>query len=775
MKKVNLPRKESKIKQALLGLYGIVGVSLSTFGGFKVPFAESHAKEYWRHAVAGIFLVLAIIAGIVSFALYVFDANYFKSQIVAYVKTHNQRDLTLEGDLKVTFFPKLGLDAGKMTVSQQNSSKVFASIADAHFYIAWWPMLLKNLQIESVALDGVHANVIRYKNGSTNFDDLLDIGGNIGQVKFEINSVKIINSSGNYQDEPSGLTFSLHDLNMETGKLTDSSPGEITANFRLESPEPHIDSKVKLSSHLLFELKAGHYEFANFEGQMEGVAAGISNLALTFQGTLNAYPAAERWTIDKFIANAKGKIENRKLDAKLDLAKLKLDKNTLSGSTLVFNATLLQDEENLSTSLELPAFEMTDKKLMSDNIFINFDLFKTGRTLQGKLNSPLNVDFKAMQLQLPNITSKLNGTHPVVSSKLTAAITGNMQAKLSDQNIALELKAKIDDSNFVGLFTLQDFTHPALTVDLDVNTLDLDRYLVADWAKRLQDDVLPFDLSGLKELNLRGKLRCNECKFAKLKTSNVAIDIHAKQAILLIEPISAKLYGGTTQGSFSISAHETPTISFKQRLNNVQLNDMFSDLMPGDAKLTGKGNLAFDLNATLVNMASLRKTLSGNASLALAHGSLAGINMEDTLLLDTARLLEKEGEHSLAAKFTETTAFSELKSTFNINEGKVHSSDFLLKTPLFTSKGEGDFDIESGKLNYQLNTTMASNLKRSSNGEIAELKGITLPMRIIGPYATPTITLDFATASGGSKPKPLKEVVTEAAKPVPTKNKTSAK
>ena len=55
------PPSESSIKRALLGLYGIVGVSVSTFGGFKVPFAESHAKEYWRHALAGIILVLLLI------------------------------------------------------------------------------------------------------------------------------------------------------------------------------------------------------------------------------------------------------------------------------------------------------------------------------------------------------------------------------------------------------------------------------------------------------------------------------------------------------------------------------------------------------------------------------------------------------------------------------------------------------------------------------------------------------------------------------------------
>ena len=253
------PPAASSVKQALLGLYGIVGVSISTFGPFKIPFAESHAKEYWRHALAGIVVVALLISAIVSLAIYMFDANYFKSQIVDYVKVHNQRDLTLEGDIKVTFFPQLGLNSGKMSLSQRNSGKGFASIENARFHIAWWPLLRKQLEIESVTLNGVHANVIRYKNGSTNFDDLLASDGSLSTIKFEIDNIKLKNSSVNLQDETAGIFLALHDLDIETGRLTDSVPGKVTANFRLESTKPRIDTKVKLSSHVLFELKTDHF------------------------------------------------------------------------------------------------------------------------------------------------------------------------------------------------------------------------------------------------------------------------------------------------------------------------------------------------------------------------------------------------------------------------------------------------------------------------------------------------------------------------------------
>ncbi len=756
MKKPIKPPKESRLKQALLGLYGIIGVSVSTFGGFKVPFAESHAKEYWRHALFGIILVLGLIAGIISFAFYIFDANYFKSQMVDYVKTHNQRDLTLDGDIRITFFPRLGLDAGKMSLSQRNSSKNFASIDNAHFYIAWWPLVLKQLQIESVALDGVHANIVRYKNGSSSLDDLLSTEGGMGDIKFEIDSIKLSNSSFNLQDETAGLFVSLHDLSLETGKLSDSIPGNVTANFRLESSKPRIDTRVKLNSHFLFELKTGHLAFANFDAQLEGEAAGISNLAMNIQGSVDSYPAMQRFTADKLLANVKGKLENRKLEAKIDLPRLEYSKNKLSGSTLSASASLLQEDENMTAALEIPAFEASEKKLRSENITASFDLFKSGSTLQGKFNSPLNLDFATQQLTLPAIASSMNGSHSLLSGKLTASLSGNMQANFGEQKANLALKAKIDDSNLTGSIALHNFTQPVYTFDLSFNTLDLDRYLAADWSKRLQDDTLPFDFSGLKNLNMRGKLRSNEFKFAKLKISNLYTEIKAEQSSLLLDLLNARLYSGTASGNLNITANDTPKIALRQKLTGVQLNALLADIIPGEAKLGGRGNLTLDLNATGENMGALRKTINGNASFTLMRGSIAGVNFIESLLAGKSQLGMPNNEHRELAKFTESTAFTELKSSFEIENGKARNNDFLMKSPLFTSKGEGEINLDSGQLSYRLNSTVASTLKRGSSGELAELKGVSIPMGITGHYTTPTISMDFANASGGKLAKAVK-------------------
>ena len=146
------------LKYVLLGLYGVIGMLISVFGPFKLPFAETLAKEHYRYAIGGVLIILLILPVAIGVFLLSFDANSFKSEIVQYVKEHSQRDLVLQGDIKVTFFPKPGLDSGRMSLSQRNSAREFAAVNNARLYIAWLPLLKKQLVFDHIEIDGARVN-----------------------------------------------------------------------------------------------------------------------------------------------------------------------------------------------------------------------------------------------------------------------------------------------------------------------------------------------------------------------------------------------------------------------------------------------------------------------------------------------------------------------------------------------------------------------------------------------------------------------------------------
>src|SRR5262245_65845968 len=162
----------SAVKCAMLGIIGMIGLLISAIGPFKVPFAETLAKTYYKQAVAGLVIMVALFVGLITAVVKLFDPNQFKDQLVHWVHERTQRDLVLDGELKVSYFPKLGLESGKASLSQRRSAREFASIDRARVTIAWLPLLRGHLHIDSAEAEGLRAQIVRFKDGTTNVDDL---------------------------------------------------------------------------------------------------------------------------------------------------------------------------------------------------------------------------------------------------------------------------------------------------------------------------------------------------------------------------------------------------------------------------------------------------------------------------------------------------------------------------------------------------------------------------------------------------------------------------
>ncbi|MBI3479962.1 MAG: AsmA family protein [Nitrosomonadales bacterium] len=738
------------IKNSALGLFGIIGVAVSMFG-IKVPFAESFAKEHWRSGLAALLLIILMIPAGVGLFLYWVDANRFKAEIIQFVKVQTQRDLVLQGDLKVTFFPKLGLDSGKMSLSQRNSAKEFASINNARLYLAWLPLLKKQLVLERVEFDGVHANVVRYKDGTTNFDDLLIRNQTLSPVTLDIDGVRITNSSLNWQDEVKWKRVALQDIQVETGRLADTVPSQMSANFHLNAEIIHGDANVELKSRLFYDRKAGRYEFADIDGKLEGTVAGFSNLALNFKGTLDSQPspAGQGSLLAENVAvSGTGNYGQRGIDVRLGAAKLQFTDGNVGGSQLALSTAWSQFDEKWTATMQMPTFEFANNIFNAADMGADFSFTAEGRALQGKLSGPVNIDWAtAPKLRLAALALEVSAKHPVLSGELAAKATGSLQADFAERNASLDFNAKIDDSEIAGALALNDFSHPAYTFDLNANRLDLDRYIAADWIKRYQNDATQLDFSGIKNLALSGHLRAGEFKVSRLKATRLAADIRVEQAVLAIAPLTARLYGGALTASINVAAQGVPQISFKQNLRGVHAHELLADTA-GAGRLAGRGDMAMEIGAEGGTVGALRKSLNGDISLVLAGGALSGIDMRAALLEGKDHLGVGGEPRVHEARFSERTDFAELKAALNIKDGISHGNSFDLRSPLFRVAGEGDLALDTGRLNYRLAATVAAALKRRSAGDLAELKGVSVPVSVSGTYASPVIALSFAGASG---------------------------
>lgn len=771
------PEQPGSLKLAFLGWYGVVGTGLGYVLPFKPPFAEGYAKEYWRHALGSLLLVLTLIGGIVALGFYLLDANDFKTQIVDYVKTHKQRDLVLEGDIHITWFPQLGLETGKLSLSERRGDGQFASVENTRLYVAWWPLLRKQVQVERVVLDGLRARLLRHPDGGTNFDDLLELADWMGELRFAVEKVRVLDATLHFHDEASGQAFSLRELKLETGRLADATAGQVQTSGRLQSTQPQVDLQVRLDAQLLYDHASQRYELSQMEGHAQGEALGAKDLALDWRGKLSAWPGQHKLLLEPFSATARGTLGADQLEGKLSTARAQLAQGLWQINTLQLEGSAQREQTLLATTLRTAALEAGPKAWRSADVQANLEFKHTGGVLQGRGDSPLLYEPEKRQLQLENLNSSWNVSHSLLAARLQATASGKLQAALASQEVTLDLKANVDDNQLSGRVQLQDFKSPAWTFDLATTTLDLDRYLVSDWAHRLRESAQARDFDRLKTLNLRGKLRAEALRLAHLQAGAFTAELRAASGTLSVEPITAQLYGGNLQGGLSLSAGEAPQLSARQKLTGVQIDALLADLTGGEAHLSGKGNLMFDLSTRGSSLAALRQSLTGTASLALTRGTLAGVRLGEALLAGKDQLGIAGAERRDSVRLTENTAYNELKASMTAVQGKARSEDLLLRSPLFTGKGEVDLDLDSLQLDGWLDATVAPGLRRTSAGELAELAGINIPMRINGPMNGATLSYSLGEASGGGLPRLARlnqARVTAALTPAPTAGMTTA-
>jgi AsmA protein len=83
-----------------------------------------------------------------------------------------------------------------------------------------------------------------------------------------------------------------------------------------------------------------------------------------------------------------------------------------------------------------------------------------------------------------------------------------------------------------------------------------------------------------------------------------------------------------------------------------------------------------------------------------------------------------------------------LTASFRIDGGVAHNSDLSLKSPVLRLAGDGDIDIGHDRIDYLAKVSVADALT-GPGSELAQLKGITVPLRLRGPYSQIAYTLEL--------------------------------
>lgn len=651
-----------------------------------------------KTAALVVLALLIVLAGGIAWIAASFDAARLKQEIAAAVEQRTGRTLRIEGDLALGFWPHVAVRLGKATLSEPGGAQTFARIEDARIAVAVMPLLSKRIVVREVTIDGLAATVVKGKNGVLNVADLLGAPGGqaekVGAGKtvggplpaIDIAAIRVSNARLDWRDEAAGSVFSLADL----------------------------------------DLSSGPVRFADGRG-------GVEAFALTAHGRRDA---------DAFTL-------------KLEAPRLEIAPEGARGETLRLSATLDGQGRKLAATLALSGVAGDAKALKIERFALDADARVDAAHAVAQLASPVSLDLGRRTVALPQLAGRIDLTHPKLPMQtLALPLSGAASADLAQQSASLRVDTQLDAGAIRAKLDIGRFAPLVLAFDLDIERLDVDKYLPpappgsgnagGGAADRAEAKI---DLSALHGLDLKGAVRIGQLAAARLKASDIRMQLAAQGGRLNVAPLSASLYDGRLEGSLAVDAGGN-RFAARQRLAGVRIGPLLRDLANQDM-IEGRGDVALDVNAHGDTVTALKKSLAGTARLALADGAVKGIDI-GRKLREVRGLLKGGKDVSVAGDAAQQTDFSELSASFRIADGVARNDDLTAKSPLLRLAGAGDIDIGNGRLDYLLKTSVVATSKGQGGGELDSLKGITIPVRLTGPFEKPDWKIELASLAGAA-------------------------
>lgn len=271
------------------------------------------------------------------------------------------------------------------------------------------------------------------------------------------------------------------------------------------------------------------------------------------------------------------------------------------------------------------------------------------------------------------------------------------------------------------------------------------------------------DFRWLQGLDLGGKVDIGLLKGRGIEAQQVKANLKAKDGELVIDGVSAQLYGGSLTGRFSVDAQSA--LGLKLSMKGVEA-EPFSRLAGLSYPLTGKATLDTDLQ-TKGSGAERLKQLNGKLRLRVQPGAIQGIDVERTLSdlgqAVQSALAGRRVQLESPLKHGGQTPFTSLVIDTNIKQGVVDLRQVALQSPLFQlSQGKpARIDLVQSRIDTLLDVRVTGTLKSQDGRRAVNLRGVTVPVLISGALMQPTYRVEWNKMGGKVVEQALKRGLLE--------------
>jgi AsmA protein len=384
---------------------------------------------------------------------------------------------------------------------------------------------------------------------------------------------------------------------------------------------------------------------------------------------------------------------------------------------------------------------------------LNFEAFKElVLGLKGSLMNPgsnpgfdLAVDLKPFSPRklLASLGQKLPLTTSDPQALDRAALEANLkgnQTKIAVSNAVLSL----DESTLNFTLNASDFSKPNLAFDLNLDQINLDRYLPPKSEKQpaveKPTEKEPPDYAPLRKMILDGRIKIGKLVANKAKIEDMIIHITAQNGIINLDPLKLNMYQGNVSGIGKVNVQkENPQTNINLDAKNIQVGPLLKDVLQKDI-LEGVANARFTVAMSGDNGAMIKKTLNGEGQVVFNDGAVVGIDLAGMVRNVKAAfgLEQKPAQRP-------RTDFSELEAPFTIANGVVNTPATTLKSPLLRIIVAGSANLVNETLDFRVEPKVVDTIK--GQGDTEQHSGLMVPVIVSGTFSKPKFAPDLAAVA----------------------------
>ncbi|HVW68660.1 MAG TPA: AsmA family protein [Steroidobacteraceae bacterium] len=628
-------------------------------------------------------LVALLVLALLAVRLFV-DPNAYKGRIEAAVKDSTGRELTLGGPIRLSVFPWIALELGPASLGNPPgfSSEPFAAVEHVALRVKLLPLLHKELQIGRIEIDGLDLRL--HKNAA---------------------------GKGNWQD------FG--------GKGAASTPASSSSS---PTALPVLAGVVIKNSHVAYEdLSVDHL---NFElGHLSAGEPAPVKLQLTLTPSRTAQP------IDL----------TGRFNIILNTAKQQYGANALElGGTLkpAANATAIP----WKFSVPNLGVDLAAQTLTAPSFAVQLAAARLDGALKGIriIDAPMVTgSFKLDPISLRDLMTRLGMEAPKTRDpKVLSKLAGKGDFSYGGNALATSgLDIQLDDSRLRGKAALTSLDTKAMSFNLAIDRIDVDRYRSPETAAPAPKPASKEDTSSpsaLKTLRMDGTLTIGSVTISNLSLTQLLVTIAAKDGVTHIAPAKAKLYGGDYSGDITLDERgATPSLKIDQSMTNVDLAPLMKDFAKSQ-RISGHGTVTANLTAHGLAGDALFKTLNGHVAANVDNGAVEGVD----LWFEINRALALVQKQSLpSGQSTGRTKFDAFKASADINNGVATTKDLNITSQNLHVTGQGTTNLVTNAINYQVKATI---LKEAPGAAGASGKTLAdIPLNITGTTNSPSVRPDL--------------------------------